>query len=75
MTSVLLQQCDDREELRMTHQCNPEDDVLVDEAVEVLVKEEEARTYECGILKMELTLGHVGHLEERNIRDITVNVG
>lgn len=47
-----------------THHCDPEDYVLVDEAVEVLVEEEEARPDESRVWEIKLTLGHVGHLTQ-----------
>ena len=46
---------------------DPEDYVLVDEAVEVLVEEEEAGADEGRVREVQLTLGHVCDLQ-RNTR-------
>lgn len=44
---------------------NPEDYVLVDEAVEVLVEEEEAGADEGCVREVQLTLGHVCDLQRK----------
>lgn len=41
---------------------DPEDYVLINEAVEVLVEEEETRADEGCVWQVQLTLGHVGYL-------------
>lgn len=45
-----------------THHCNPENYVLIYEAVEVLVEEEKAGAYEGCVWEVQLTLGHVCNL-------------
>lgn len=45
------------------YQGNPEDYVLINEAVEVLIKEEEARAYKGCVREVQLTLGHVRDLQ------------
>lgn len=42
---------------------DPEDYVLINEAVEVLVEEEEAGAYEGCVREVQLTLGHVCDLQ------------
>lgn len=46
-----------------SYQGDPEDDVLVDKTVEVLVEEEETGPDEGCVGQVQLTLGHVGHLK------------
>lgn len=46
----------------VSYQGDPEDYVLVNKTVEVLVEEEETRPDEGCVGKVQLTLGHVGHL-------------
>lgn len=47
----------------VSYQGNPQDDVLVNKTVEVLVEEEETRSDEGRVGKVQLTLCHVGHLK------------
>lgn len=47
----------------MSYQGDPEDYVLVNKTVEVLVEEEETGADERGVGQVQLTLGHVGHLK------------
>lgn len=53
----------------MTYQCDPEDYVLIYEAAEVLVKDEETRANEGSVLEVQLTLGNVCELQ-RNRKHI-----
>lgn len=48
----------------VTHQSNPEDYVLIYEAAEVLVEDEEAGAYKGRVLEVELALGNVGDLQD-----------
>lgn len=48
----------------VAHQSNPEDDVLVYEAAEVLVEDEEAGAYKGRVLEVQLTFGDVCDLQE-----------
>lgn len=51
----------------VTHQSDPEDYVLVYEAAEVLVEDEEAGAYKGRVLEMQLALGNVGDLQENRM--------
>lgn len=42
-------------------QGNPEDNILINKAVKILVKEQQCWTYECCVIQIHLTLGHVGN--------------
>lgn len=46
---------------------DPENYVFVNEAVEVLVEEEEAGAYEGCVWEVQLTLGHVCYLHKRQV--------
>lgn len=48
-----------------SYQGDPQDYVLVNKTVEVLVEEEETRPDEGCVGQVQLTLGHVGHLKKR----------
>lgn len=50
------------------YQGDPEDYVLINEAVEVLIEEEEARTYKGCVWEVQLTLGHVRDLQRHRGR-------
>lgn len=56
--------------LNVSYQGDPKDYVLIYEAVEVLVEEEEARAYEGCVGEVQLTLGHVCHLKTRDRENI-----
>lgn len=45
------------------HQSDPEDDVFIDEAAEVLVQDEEARANKGSVLEVQLALGDVCELQ------------
>lgn len=51
-----------------TYHGDPQDYVLINEAVEVLVEEEEARAYEGCVWEVQLTLGHVCDLQRHRVR-------
>lgn len=51
-----------------TYHGDPQDYVLINEAVEVLVEEEEARAYEGCVWEVQLTLGHVCDLKRHRSR-------
>lgn len=48
-----------------SYQGDPEDYVLVNKTVEVLVEEKETRPDEGCVGQVQLTLGHVGHLKTK----------
>lgn len=52
----------------ITDHGDPKHYVFIDEAVEVLVEEEEAGPDEGCIWEVQLALGHVGYLQMRNTR-------
>lgn len=56
--------------LNVSYQGDPEDYVLINEAVEVLVEEEEAGAYEGCVSEVQLTLGHVCHLKTQDGENI-----
>lgn len=47
-----------------SHHRHPEDNILINKAVEVLIEEEEAGADESRVTQMKLTPGHVSDLEK-----------
>lgn len=51
--------------VRFPHQSNPEDNVFINKAVEVLIEEEEAGADEGCVTEMKFTPGHVSNLQQK----------
>lgn len=52
--------------VRFPHQSNPQDNIFINKAVEVLIEEEEAGPDEGCVTQMKLAPGHVSNLKKKN---------
>lgn len=56
------------------HQSNPENNIFINKAVEVLVEEEEAGADEGCVIKIKLAPGHVSNLEKsKSVKRVSSN--
>lgn len=51
-------------EITRSYQRDPQHQIFIDETVEVLIEEQQARPEKRHVVKMHLALGHVSHLRE-----------